>query len=62
VAGGNPFECDLCIVGSGPARIAIADRLRNSGLSVMLLEAGGLDYELSAQKLYCGQIVGHPPI
>jgi choline dehydrogenase-like flavoprotein len=46
------------VVGSGPAGIAIADRLRNSGLSVILLEAGGRDYHLPAQKLYRGQIVG----
>jgi choline dehydrogenase-like flavoprotein len=60
VAGGSALECDLCVVGSGPAGIAIADRLRDSGLSVVLLEAGGLDYALAAQKLYRGQIVGHP--
>jgi choline dehydrogenase-like flavoprotein len=60
VACGSAFECDLCVVGSGPAGIAIADRLRNSGLSVMLLEAGGRDYQLAAQKLYRGQTVGHP--
>jgi choline dehydrogenase-like flavoprotein len=60
VVGGSAFECDLCVVGSGPAGIAIADRLRHSGLSVMLLEGGGLDYELPTQKLYRGQIVGRP--
>ncbi|MGA2780054.1 MAG: GMC family oxidoreductase [Steroidobacteraceae bacterium] len=60
VDGGSAFECDLCVVGSGPAGIAIADRLRDSGLNLMLLEAGGQDYELPAQKLYRGQIVGRP--
>jgi choline dehydrogenase-like flavoprotein len=60
VAGGSAFECDLCVVGSGPAGIGIADRLRESGLRVILLEAGGRDYELPAQRLYRGQIVGQP--
>ncbi len=55
---GSTFECDVCIVGSGPAGIAIADRLRNSRLSVILLEAGGLDYALRSQRLYSGRIAG----
>lgn len=56
---GSEFQCDVCVVGSGPAGIAIADRLRNSGLSIMLLEAGGSDYTLPSQRLYRGRIVGH---
>lgn len=56
---GSEFRCDVCVVGSGPAGIAIADRLRNSHLSVILLEAGGLNYSLTAQRLYRGRIVGH---
>ena len=57
---GSEFQCDVCVVGSGPAGIAIADRLRNSRLSVLLVEAGGNAYALSAQRLYRGHIVGHP--
>lgn len=60
VSNGSSFECDLCVVGSGPAGISIVDRLRNSGLAVMLLEAGGFDYELPTQGLYGGEIVGQP--
>jgi choline dehydrogenase-like flavoprotein len=59
VAQGSEFQCDVCVVGSGPAGIAIADRLRNSHLSVILLEAGGTNYSFSSQRLYGGQIVGH---
>ncbi|MBI2235566.1 MAG: GMC family oxidoreductase [Magnetospirillum sp.] len=33
--------CDIAIVGAGPAGIALALRLTGSGLSVVLLEAGG---------------------
>ena len=56
---GSEFQCDLCVVGSGPAGIAVADRLRDSHLSIILLEAGGLNYSLPSQRLYGGRIVGH---
>ncbi len=52
------FDCDLCIVGAGPAGIAIVDRLRDSGLSLLLLESGGFNLERPTQKLYRGEIVG----
>jgi choline dehydrogenase-like flavoprotein len=35
------LECDLCIVGGGPAGIAIAHALRNTPLRIILLESGG---------------------
>lgn len=60
VAGGSAFDCDVCVVGSGPAGIAIVDRLRDCGLGVILLEAGGLEYGLAAQRLYRGPIIGQP--
>ena len=60
LAHGSEFQCDVCVVGSGPAGIAIADRLRDSPLSVILLEAGGLKYSLPSQRLYSGAIVGDP--
>jgi choline dehydrogenase-like flavoprotein len=53
------FSCDLCVVGAGPAGIAIVDRLRDSGLAVLLLESGGLNLELPTQALYRGEIHGH---
>jgi choline dehydrogenase-like flavoprotein len=58
VAAAAEFSCDLCVVGAGPAGIAIAHRLRNSGLSVILLESGGFNLELPTQKLYRGEIRG----
>ena len=35
------LDCDLCIVGGGPAGITIAHELRDSGLKIILLESGG---------------------
>jgi choline dehydrogenase-like flavoprotein len=58
VTSGREFACDLCIVGAGPAGIAIADRLRESGLYVVLLESGGFHPELATQKLFRGQSDG----
>jgi choline dehydrogenase-like flavoprotein len=58
ISNGHRFECDLCVVGAGPAGIAIADRLRASGLSIMLLESGCFDLDLPTQKLYCGELQG----
>jgi choline dehydrogenase-like flavoprotein len=57
---GIEFACDLCIVGAGPAGIAIADRLRDTGLAIILLESGGFHPELSTQRLYRGANVGRP--
>jgi len=57
---GRRFDCDVCIVGAGPAGIAIADRLRTSGLSIILVESGGLNFELPTQNLYHGEIQGDP--
>jgi choline dehydrogenase-like flavoprotein len=60
IAAGTEFRCDVCVIGSGPAGIAIADRLLNSRLSVMVLEAGGVNYSPASQRFYSGRIVGHP--
>jgi len=59
VAPNTEFACDLCVVGAGPAGIAITDRLRESGLSIVLLESGGFDPERHSQKLFRGENAGH---
>jgi choline dehydrogenase-like flavoprotein len=55
---GATLECDLCVVGAGPAGISLVDRLRDSGLSICLLEGGSFEPELSAQRLYAGTSTG----
>jgi choline dehydrogenase-like flavoprotein len=52
------LDCDLCVVGAGPAGISLTDRLRDSGLSICLLEGGGFEPDLAAQRLYAGTTVG----
>lgn len=49
---GTVVEADVCIVGAGAAGISLALELRASGLSVSLLEGGGLEVEAASQELY----------
>ncbi|MCW2540809.1 MAG: oxidoreductase [Frankiales bacterium] len=55
---GSLFERDVCVVGAGPAGIAMARRMAAAGLTVALLESGGFTPELSSQRLYSGDNVG----
>jgi choline dehydrogenase-like flavoprotein len=58
VEDGAELTADLTIVGSGPAGLSIADRLRSSGLSVCLVEAGADRPDVHTQRLYRGDIAG----
>jgi len=57
---GAELTADLVVVGAGIAGISIVDRLRTSGLSICLIEAGGFTPELRTQRLYRGESVGAP--
>lgn len=54
---GADLYCDVCIVGSGAAGMTLAHELRNSGLDVMLLEAGGKTFSNSAQEPFRGEVI-----
>jgi choline dehydrogenase-like flavoprotein len=54
------FAADVCIVGAGPAGVALARRLIQHGRTVCLLEGGGLDFERDTQGLYHGENRGMP--
>jgi choline dehydrogenase-like flavoprotein len=56
VEGGAQLTADLSIVGSGPAGLSIANRLRSSGLSLCVVEAGATEPDLRTQQLYRGEI------
>lgn len=56
--GGTELSCDICIVGAGPAGIAIARQLGATGLTICLLESGGFHGEARTQQLYRGRNVG----
>lgn len=55
---GSVLEADLCIVGAGPAGIAIARALRGKGLNILLLESGGAGPEDGPQALAKGTVDG----
>jgi choline dehydrogenase-like flavoprotein len=53
------LETDVCIIGAGPAGIAIARELSGTPLRVCLLESGGLQPDPETQALYRGRLIGH---
>ena len=55
---GREIQADLCIIGAGPAGIAIARELLGSRLRVAVLAGGGFAEDRSTQKLYSGVNVG----
>jgi len=54
---GKILTCDVCIVGTGAAGIALAHELRNTNIEVLLLESGGIKFEADTQELYKGEVV-----
>ncbi len=51
------LESDVCVVGAGAAGITLALGLLDSGLDVLMLESGGLEFEKTLQSLYDGEVV-----
>ena len=57
LADGEVLEADICIVGAGAAGIAMAVELIDSKLEVLVLESGGMDFDVRNQSLYEGAVV-----
>jgi choline dehydrogenase-like flavoprotein len=55
---GETIETDLCIVGAGPAGLAIASTLAGGGRTVLLLESGGRTADEAASVLNDGSATG----
>lgn len=60
VPAGGVLEADVCIVGCGAAGIAMAISLAGKGVSVCVLESGGLELEDDTQALAAGTQSGLP--
>jgi choline dehydrogenase-like flavoprotein len=58
LADGTTLEADVCIAGAGAAGMTIAMDLRASGLSVILLESGGVQRDAETQRLSVGRMIG----
>ncbi len=52
------IDADVCIVGVGPAGIALARAFIGSGIQICLLESGGRQWSKRQQDLYRGRKVG----
>jgi choline dehydrogenase-like flavoprotein len=56
---GATVTADVCVVGAGPAGIAVALRLAHDrGARVLLLESGGTTFEAGSQDLARAELVG----
>src|ERR1700688_3683941 len=56
------FECDICIIGSGPAGSTIARELADTNQRVILLESGGFQRSPQADQLNEVENVGRTRI
>lgn len=54
------FEADICIIGAGPAGLAIATSLSGQKLTVCLVESGGFEPDRATQALADGIVASHP--
>jgi choline dehydrogenase-like flavoprotein len=52
------IAADVCVIGSGPAGIALAREFHNTANRVVLVESGGLGYERAPQSLAEGESIG----
>ena len=52
------LEADLAIIGGGVAGITLARTLAGSGISVCVVEAGGMEPDAEVQSLYTGENTG----
>jgi choline dehydrogenase-like flavoprotein len=65
IQNGACLQSDVCIVGAGPAGIALALDLSDRGVSVLLLESGHIDSDTETQSLYEGEVADarmHSPL
>jgi len=57
---GSIIEADVCIIGSGPAGLVLANELKDTKLSIAIFESGGFEFDRDSQSLASGQSVGVP--
>jgi choline dehydrogenase-like flavoprotein len=55
---GAVLSVDVCIAGTGPAGLTIANELIDSGLDVVVLESGGFEFDADIQALNSATMTG----
>jgi len=60
VGTGQTLRADVCVIGGGPAGLAVASELAAGPLEVILLESGGLEEDAATQALNAGSSRGAP--
>ena len=58
IEAGSVQRCDVCVVGTGPAGLALAHQFMKGGLRVALLESGGFEVEDAVTELNQGTASG----
>ena len=56
IPNGTCLEADVCVIGAGPAGIALALDLSERGFSVLMLESGFMKEDSTTQRLYEGEV------
>lgn len=54
IPSGSQVEADICIIGAGPAGIAMAKEFLGTDTNVLVIESGGLEFNKDVQDLYRG--------
>jgi choline dehydrogenase-like flavoprotein len=54
------LKTQVCIVGAGPAGLAMAREFAHQNFQVYLLESGGIEYDVETQSLSEGVVIGDP--
>jgi len=56
IPNGACLQADVCVIGAGPAGIALALDLSERGFSVLMLESGFMEEDHKTQLLYAGEV------
>ena len=57
----STIDCDIAIVGAGPAGIILAEQFKNTRYRVCLLESGGFEADVNTQQLADGTMESPSP-
>jgi len=62
VGSDEPIRADICLIGSGPAGLAIATELKNEKIRLVIIESGGLEIQARSDALSEIESIGMPRV